>query len=214
MTTIIFVRHGQSESNLAQVFTGQGDVSLTPLGLEQAERTAAYLRRYPIDCIYSSDLRRAMQTAGPTARMCGLPIIPDPQLREIAAGEWEGKRYETLRAEYAEAYAVWLNDIGRAHPTGGERVSELAARVWAAVDRIVREHRGGCVAVFSHATPTRAIGCRWFGYPVEEMARLRWVPNASVSVAEYADDGSIRVVQFGYDGHQGDSSTAIPQGLA
>ena len=214
MTTVIFVRHGQSESNLAQVFTGQGNASLTPLGMEQAERTADYLQRYPINRIYASDLRRAMQTAQPTARRLGLPVIPDPQLREIAAGEWEGKPYATLRTRYSADYAVWLDDIGRSQPTGGERVSELYTRICGAVDRIVQAHRGDCIAIFTHATPTRAIGCRWFGYPPEEMARLAWVPNASVSAAEYADNGSIRVLQFGYDGHLGASSTEIPRGLA
>ena len=48
MTTLIFVRHGQSESNLAKVFTGQGNTPLTALGRAQAERAAAYLEQYPI----------------------------------------------------------------------------------------------------------------------------------------------------------------------
>ena len=48
MTTVIFVRHGQSESNLAKVFTGQNEVSLTALGREQAQNTAQFLKDYPI----------------------------------------------------------------------------------------------------------------------------------------------------------------------
>lgn len=214
MTTLIFVRHGQSEANLAQIFTGQTEVDLTPLGRKQAICTAEYLRDYPIDLIYASDLHRAVQTAEPTAAMHGLEIITDPLLREIYAGEWEGQSYQTLCDRYSNSYALWREDVGHAQPDGGERAVELAARVIAETDRIVREHPGACIAVFSHATPMRAMGCRWFGYPPEEMSRIRWAPNASVSVVEYHDDGSIRVIQFGYDGHQGGLSTTIPKGLA
>ena len=213
MTTLIFVRHGLSEANLAQIFTGQVEAELTPLGKEQAMRTAEYLREYPIDLIYASDLRRAVQTAEPTASMHGLEIVTDPLLREISAGEWEGQPYEVLRTRYPRSYALWLEDVGHAQPDGGERAVGLAGRVIAETDRIVRANRGACIAVFSHATPLRAMGCRWFGYPPDEMSRIRWVPNASVSIAEYYDDGSIQVLQFGYDGHQGGLSTTIPKGL-
>ena len=66
MTTLIFVRHGQSKYNRSRKFTGQQDAPLTMLGREQAERTAIYLDRFPITRIYASDLIRAVQTAEPT----------------------------------------------------------------------------------------------------------------------------------------------------
>ena len=64
MTTVLLIRHGQSVTNVTQVFTGHYDVPLSPLGQEQARRTAAYLQKnFRIDAIYASDLMRAMQTA-------------------------------------------------------------------------------------------------------------------------------------------------------
>ena len=214
MTNLIFVRHGQSEANLSKIFAGQTETNLTALGREQAARTAAYLKEFPITHIYASDLRRTLETAAPTANIHGLEVIPDPAFREIYAGEWEGKPYEVLKRDYAEAYRVWLEDVGRAHPNGGERVVDLYQRVNAEIHRLIELHRGKCVAVFSHATPARALGCKWFGYPPEEMAKVPWATNASVSVAEYGDDGSFRVIHYGYDAHQGDAVTAIPKGLA
>ena len=213
MTTLIFVRHGQSESNLARVFTGQGDTRLTPMGREQAERTAQYLKQFPITRIYASDLCRTMETAAPTARELGLEIIPDRELREIYAGEWEGKPYETLKQVYGDSYQMWIDDLGRAHPEGGESVLEFYRRVNRALDRIVAAHQGECVALFSHATPARAVACRWFGYPPEEMAKVPWATNASVSIVEYDEDGGARVIQYGYDGHQGDVATSFPKGI-
>ena len=214
MTTLIFVRHGQSESNLAKVFTGQGNTRLTDLGREQAARTAAYLRDFSISHIYASDLDRAMETASPTAKFFGLDVTPDTALREICAGEWEGKPYEVLKRDYPNSYSTWLEDLGRAHPEGGEAVRELYDRVNREVERLIFLHRGECIALFSHATPARALGCKWFGFDPEDMAKVPWATNASVSIAEYEDDGSFRVIQYGYDAHQGDTATALPKGLA
>ena len=213
MTTLIFVRHGQSESNLSRVFTGQGDTHLTALGREQAERTATYLKQFPISHIYASDLCRTMETAAPTARELGIEVIPDPMLREIYAGEWEGKSYESLQQIYGDSYRLWIEDLGRAHPDGGESAVELYHRVNHAVQRLVELHPDQCIAVFSHATPARAVACKWFGYQPEEMGRVPWANNASVSIADYDDDGSVRVIQYGYDAHQGTAATTFPKGI-
>lgn len=214
MTTLIFVRHGQSVSNLEMRFTGQKETLLTELGHAQAQATARFLERYPIDKIYSSDLTRAMQTAEYTAAAKGLPIIPSKAFREINAGLWEGLHYEDLKVRFPESYSRWLQDIGRAHANGGESVLELAARVYAETDRILSENQDKCVAIFTHATPVRMMGCRWFGIAPEDAAQVKFCSNASVSVAEYANNGSFHLVYYGYDGHQGENTTALPKGLA
>ena len=106
MTTLICIRHGQSEINLARRLTGQLDPPLTPLGVEQARRTAEFLRSQPITRIYSSDLVRCMDTAAPTAAMHGLPVIPEPAFREIFAGKWEGMTFDAITAAYTPGEAA------------------------------------------------------------------------------------------------------------
>ena len=212
MTTLIVVRHGQSESNLAQIFAGQTETALTELGRAQAEETARFLDGAAIDKIYASDLSRAMNTARPTAKRHGLDIVPCASLREINAGLWEGKAYLELIEQYPE-YAKWRNDIGRAHPDGGESVRELAARVYAEIDRILAENRGKTVAIFTHATPVRMLACRWFGIPVEEAAQVPFCANASVSIAEYQESGEFhRLVHYGYKDHL-TNATEVPKGI-
>lgn len=213
MTTLIYIRHGQSEANLARVFAGHTDVSLTEHGLLQAENTAKFLSDYPISVIYSSDLKRSMQTAEPTAKAHGLTILPRRELREVYAGEWEGRAYDDLMVEYADSYRIWREDCGNAHPEGGESVKELAARIYAETDRIVNAHRGECIAVFSHATPIRTLAARWTGLSVAELSKLTFVPNASVSVIEIEEDDTFRVKLLGYDQHQGELSTAFAKGV-
>lgn len=210
MTTLIFVRHGQSKTNLSSVFTGQVDTALTDVGLRQAENTARYLERFPIRRIYSSDLLRAMETARPTAAYHGLEVIPVRELREIDAGAWSGLPYDEIARRYPEGFRLWREDLGHAHPDGGEAVTGLAARIYGAVDRILSENRGGCAAIFTHATPMRMMGCWWYGRAPEDARTVPGCANASVSVAEYEDDGSFRLLCYGYDGHQGDLITKLP----
>ena len=213
MTKMIFVRHGQSEANLAHVFAGHTNTPLTEHGKQQAERTAQFLRDYPIDKIYASDLTRAMQTAEPTARLFGLEIIPDSALREIYAGAWENLPYETLMRDFSESYSVWRTDCGLAHPEQGESVLALSERIYAEVDRIAKENEGRCVAIFSHATPIRLLRARWEGYSPRELAKVTFSGNASVSVVDYLDDGTYRIHLCGYDGHQGDAATGLAKGI-
>jgi broad specificity phosphatase PhoE len=213
MTTLIFVRHGQSVSNLEQRFTGQHETPLTELGHKQAEATALYLDGFAIDRIYSSDLGRSMQTAGHTASRQKLSITPEKAFREIYAGLWEDRCFEDLIEEYPISYEKWKTDLGHARPDGGETVVELADRVFAGVERVLAENRGKTVAIFTHATPVRVMACRWFGIPVEDAVQVPFCANASVSIAEYDDDGSCRLVQYGYDEHQGENSTSLPKGI-
>ena len=213
LTTLIFVRHGQSEANLQKVFAGHTNTPLTELGHRQAERTAAFLKEYPISHIYASDLDRAMQTAEPTAKSHGLSVIPDPWMREIYAGEWEGRLYEDLMRDFSKSYETWRKDCGRAHPEGGESVVALSARIYAEVERILQKHKGECVAIFTHATPIRLLRAKWEGYPPEELSQVEFCANASVSVVDYEDDGSFHVRLCGYDAHQGELSTSLAKGI-
>ena len=212
MTTVIFVRHGQSTANLERVFAGHTDAPLTDLGHKQAKNTAKFLQNYPICAIYSSDLTRSMQTAAPTAGLHNLPIIPDRELREIFAGEWEGRAYQELVEKFDKSFTVWRTDCGRAHPEGGESTLELGTRIYREVDRLMELHRGKCFAIFTHATPIRLMRAKWEGYPPEELRNIDFCANASVSVVEYDDDGNANVLLCGYDEHQGDIATRFVKG--
>lgn len=86
-----YLRHGETESNRAQVVAGSRDVDLTPLGRSQALAAAAALAHLPITAIYSSPLTRARETAEPIARRLGLPVAIIPGIAERAWGALEGQ---------------------------------------------------------------------------------------------------------------------------
>jgi hypothetical protein len=86
MTTFIFVRHGESETNRTKKFAGQANPSLTEKGLRQAEQMAQWLAaNYCVDHIYSSDLLRAYQTADAFAKRTGGKVLENAAFREINA---------------------------------------------------------------------------------------------------------------------------------
>ena len=213
MTKFIFVRHGQSESNEAGIFTGQLDLNLTEIGKQQAINTANFLQNYTIDAIYSSDLIRAVKTAEPTAKCHGLEIFTEKDLRELYAGNWQGKTFKYLLETYPDSYAnVWRNDFGNSKSDGGESVLELANRVYTKITEIAKKHNNQTVAIFTHATPLRVLSALWHGYTVKESSKLSFPKNASVSIVDYNDDNTFTIRLYNYDEHQGDLSTTFKKG--
>ena len=187
-TTLILVRHGESNANGNGFFAGQLDIGLSQRGLQQAELTAQYIREnYHVDAIYSSDLQRAYHTALPIAKACDVEIIALPQLREIFAGEWQGVTFDELQTRYSDSFCVWRNNIGKAQPPNGESVEALSDRIWNAVQEIVRKEEGKTVVIVTHATPIRTLMCRIKGMELNQMKQIPWVSNASLSVV-CADD--------------------------
>jgi probable phosphoglycerate mutase len=215
MTTLIFVRHGQSDGNLKKIFTGQLDLSLTDLGREQAQRTAQYLcDNYSIDAIYSSDLKRSMDTAAATAQKLSLEIIPEVGLREYFVGDWQGVYFADIPIQFPTDHWAWRNDFAAFHPSGGESADEFSQRIFQTVDRIVSENEGKCVAIFTHATPIRLMRGRVEGLPMGDTHRIPSGPNAAISVIEFDEDRKPRLVLYGYAKHQEEQSNITPPNLA
>ena len=108
-TEIYIVRHGESLGNKEKIFLGQTDRDLTKLGYKQAELTAEFLRETKIDAVYSSSLIRAVNTAKAIANLKGLDVIKCSNLREINAGDWEGRSYENIAEVYPKMWKIWQN---------------------------------------------------------------------------------------------------------
>lgn len=197
MTKLIIVRHGQSMANLNGTFAGQVDVPLSPLGRRQAEELKEYLTaQYKIDVVYSSALSRACDTVAPTAAALGLPVIKDAGLKEIDGGKWEGLPHEEIAQKFPADFALWRDNIGLSHCTGGESMRELQERSIAATKRIAEESDGRTVLIGTHAGFLRAMICYWRGIPLGEMKNTTWVPNASVTEALY-EDGKYKLIREG-----------------
>jgi broad specificity phosphatase PhoE len=145
---LYLVRHGQSTGNVGRALMGQSDHPLTELGERQARAVAAHLAPFGPMPLHCSDLPRAMATAEHIAsawdELAGdgdsiattVRLVPDPRLREIDLGYYEGRPWEEFEAD-EELTAAFADDpFGTALP-GGESLAHIAARVMAAVGDVL-----------------------------------------------------------------------------
>ena len=156
-TTLILLRHGETEWNLTGRWQGQdANTLLTERGREQAQVVARRLRSYPIEAIYSSDLSRAFETAQIVGEMLGLEPLPEPGLRESDIGAWTGLTWEDITTRFPEQVAAMFagQDVRRG---GGETYAELHERLQAAVDAIIARHPGQTVLVVTHGAALRSL---------------------------------------------------------
>lgn len=209
MKTIILVRHGQSETNVQKVFTGQLNAPLTPMGMEQAERMAQYVAKYAVKKVYASSLQRAVDTAAPICRLLGCPLETTADFWEINAGAWQGLSFEEVAERFPDSYALWRQDFGNAHPDGGESCKDVYGRVVRAFRRIVEDTQEDIVCIVSHAIPIRMIESYIAFGSTDGAAKMPWVPNASVTVYEY--DGTFHLQKQGVSDFLEDMQTNLPK---
>lgn len=213
MTTFILIRHGESEANRQRIFAGQVDPDLQNKGLKQAQETAKYIAaNYQVDKIYSSDLKRAYNTAKCLADILKLEIIPNRNLREINAGKWEGMKFDDIATVYAEEYYTWINHIGHSKCGGGETVKQLGDRIMSELTKIAEENDGKTVAIATHATPIRTVQSIIQTGALDEMENIPWVSNASVTILTY-NNHSWNIVKAGEDKHLSVLKTELPQNV-
>lgn len=212
MTTLYFVRHGESVSNLNTQFAGSLDMPLTEKGRAQAKATALFLKDVPFSAVYASDLSRARDTGLAIAEMQKLPLRTAAELREICAGDWEGKTYAQLEVDYSDSYSVWRRQIGLAQCPNGESVAQLQTRISTFVRDVVRRHPDQTVCIATHATPIRVMECLWTTTPLSSMHTIPWVSNASVTVANYDDDIGQLLYRDQHE-HLGDLHTVLAKNV-
>ena len=209
MTRFIVTRHGQSIANAECRFAGHSDFDLSEVGKRQAELVADYLcKGFKIDAIYSSDLSRAFNTALPTANHLGIEITPMTSLREINAGEWEGRTTAEIQEIYTEDFNVWKNDYAHSRCTGGEATAEVYERAYRTICEIAKENDGKTVYVSTHATLLRSLCLRSQGFSADEANEIPFSHNASICVFDF-DGGKLTPVQLNITEHLGDVITKV-----
>jgi broad specificity phosphatase PhoE len=153
VTTLILVRHGETDWNRDGRFQGHADPPLNDRGREQARALAELLDPEPLEAIYSSDLRRAHETAQIVAERRGLSVIVDPQLRERDVGPWAGLTLSEIEARFPEQIRLWREGTISA----GESRESLGKRVADAARRIAVAHPNGHVLVVTHGGAARML---------------------------------------------------------
>jgi probable phosphoglycerate mutase len=157
VTKLLLARHGETDWNRDHRWQGHSDVPLNELGLRQARALAEELATEDLAAIYSSDLRRAYETARIVAASKGMEVIVDPDLREIDFGTWEGLTSDEIEHRFPGDLGLWREQGQTPERRGGETHDQLRERVLAAAHRIAVAHPGEQVLVVSHGGALRAL---------------------------------------------------------
>ena len=178
------VRHGRAVSNKNGIVSSwpevNGDIHLTEEGHAKVMETAATLKKEGVNLIVSSDLNRTKQTAELLKEATGAELAFDERLRELDFGEYNGRKIEDYEALFPN---YWIDKIDKA-PPGGETLTDVRARMVAAVLDLDRKYQGKTIAIGSHGDPLWVLETAMTGeWGVEALRR-------------FGDDNYIRTGSF------------------
>jgi 2,3-bisphosphoglycerate-dependent phosphoglycerate mutase len=153
-TTIVMVRHGETDWNRDNRFQGHADPPLNETGRAQARALARELGGENFAAAYTSPLRRAAETARILGDSLCLEPVPDMSLKEVDVGSWSGLTRTEVEERFSSGFARWLQ-YGHGWEDG-ETYDELGERVVSGLLRIAGRHDGGRVLAVTHGGPIRS----------------------------------------------------------
>ena len=179
------VRHGETEANVAGLYSGHAPTPLTERGIAQAQTLGTLLRNVPVDNVLCSELERARHTTQLILAEREVPVRNMPELNEMFFGDWEMRHHRDLAREDAENYAVWCNDWQNATPTNGEgfRVERFIAQLadYKACQNLL---------VVSHQGVLSVLIARLLSMPAAAMWHFR-VEQGCWSAIDFCDDFAV-----------------------
>lgn len=196
MALLVLVRHGESQWNLENRFTGWVDVPLTETGRREAERAGAALRGIHFDRAFTSELQRATETLDIILRGIGqtdIPIERSAALNERHYGDLQGlNKAETVQKFGAEQVHIWRRSYDIA-PPGGESLKDTAARTLPYFKQAIvpRLQAGENVLVAAHGNSLRSIVMHLEGLTKEQVLELNLATGVPI-VYDVAPDVTIR----------------------
>lgn len=197
---LFLIRHGQTVWNMEGKYQGDRNTELTGLGIKQARLAAKYLSKVDFAAVYSSSLKRAVDTAKIIAGYKNLKVIVRENLKEINFGKWEGMRFNEINKKYNIEYQSWLEDPYNSPPPGGESFKTLTERATAEIENIVAENRdGSSIAVVTHGGVIISLLVYWLKIPP-----IRWrsiIQRQGAINVVVIDNGFPYISQINYTGY-------------
>jgi len=189
MIRLTIIRHGETTANAGNLCQGQQPGQLSETGMIQAKKLAQRLRDESIDVMYSSDLKRATDTAKKImVYHPDLEIIPDPLLRERFMASWEGMPFPPgWRWEYL--------------PDDAETNEDMLERARAFIKKIMELHEGKHVFAVTHGGMIRAFRTLISNAPLSEFLLWKEAKNTSVSRFELHTEGKYKILEMNNTDH-------------
>jgi broad specificity phosphatase PhoE len=162
---LLLARHGETEWTREGRYQGTTDTALTGNGRAQAEALARRLAGERLTAIFASELQRALNTAAPIAKTHGQKVCPEPRLREIGFGIWEGLTWAQIAQQDTDTWARWVANPMSAMPAGGESLSSIANRLRHLLADLAARPDDETILLVAHGGSLRVLICLALGLP-------------------------------------------------
>jgi broad specificity phosphatase PhoE len=162
MAKLILARHGETLWNVKKIYRGRMDVSLDDAGIRQARLLGKYLSNWELEAIYSSPLRRAVDTANIIASYQKVGIQVAEGLTDFDYGEWQSLPEQEVKRLYPTVLNDWLNNPHKVRMPGGESLEDVRRRAMEVVDHALSRYQGSVVLV-SHRVVNKVLICSLLG---------------------------------------------------
>ncbi len=183
----ILIRHGEPTASTRGRCHGKLDVELSETGREQMRHALERLSNLRADAIYTSPLRRALDSAAIVNRRLQLQLRVSPQLEEINFGAFEGLRYEEIEELYPNAYKSWMKNPSSMTFPDGESFAQMKKRVLCFKESLVFMHRRQTLVIVSHGGTNRIILGQALEIPDRQLFRLDQT-YGGISIIDYFSD--------------------------
>lgn len=185
-TKIYIIRHGESEWNILNKVQGQEDTNLTDRGKKQAMKAAERLVDEDIDIIYSSDLKRAYETAKTIGDKLNLEVNKLSGIREINFGVWQGLDLATIEEKYKEDYILWRTEPHNLKIENGETLEIVKERAVRDVQKLVGENKGKNILLVSHGTAIKTLILGLLDMDISSYCKFA-MNNVGLSIIEFRE---------------------------
>jgi 2,3-bisphosphoglycerate-dependent phosphoglycerate mutase len=195
MARLVLLRHGESQWNLENRFTGWVDVPLSPRGIQEAQHAGEKLRSFTFDRAFTSVLTRAIETLRlvlESTGQTGIPIEKDKALNERMYGELQGlNKDETVKKYGAAQVKIWRRSYD-VPPPGGESLKDTADRVLPYYEQTIKPYllKGETILVAAHGNSLRALIMELEQLSREQVLELN-IPTGAPLLYELDETGKV-----------------------
>ena len=183
---LILVRHGQTEARPG-LCIGHADLPLSARGFTDVQQLAATWSDSPPRFLFSSDLRRAQQSAQVFAAAFAIEPLSDPRLREADFGRWNGRQWYEIMQTDKDDHRHWFDNWVIQEAPGGESFADVLRRTGAWLAALLAStSNNDCVLAIGHAGSIRAVLCHALGLPPGRALGIG-VDHSRVSRLRYAN---------------------------
>ena len=188
------IRHGETEANVAGLYSGHSPTPLTAKGISQAQTLHHLLREVPFDRVICSELERAQHTARLVLNDRNIVQHSTPLLNEMFFGDWEMRHHRDLTREDPQSYAAWCADWQNAIPTNGEGFQAFSARVQDFISQLPNWGPAENLLIVSHQGVLSLLIASLLQMPAASLWHFRVDPGAGSALDIYDDFSMLRVL--------------------